>query len=152
MKFKIALIIGLILVAFLFWLFTDSSTYYTNSGEKTMTAQSFDLECKLIPSKDKGINFLEVNFLYHPNEAEQLKQLAIATILNGKDTLKLNATYGILYHNFEYPNPNRKDKLSLLINYKIDSAGITINKSRKYYNLQKIHTYRFQAPFIKASL
>ncbi len=147
MKFKIALIIGLIVIAFLFWLFTDSSTYYTNSGEKTMTEKSFDLECKLIDNAEKDIDFLEVNFIYHPNEEEQLKQLAIVAVLNGRDTLKLNAVYGIMYHNFEYPNPSRKDKLSLLINYKIDSAGITINKSRKYYNLQKINTYRFKAPF-----
>ncbi len=147
MKFKIALIIGLIVVAFLFWLFTSRSTYYTNSGEKTMTEQSFDLECKLIDNTDRDNDFLEVNFVYHPNEEEQLKQLAIVALINGKDSLKLNTAYGFMYHNFEYPNPKGKDKLSLLINYKIDSAGTTINKSRKYYNLQKINTYRFKAPF-----
>lgn len=145
MKFKIALIIGLIVVAFVFWLFTDRSTYYTNSGEKTMTEKSFDLECKLIDNTDRDNDFLKVSFVYHPSEEEQLKQLAIVAIINGKDSLKLNNAYGFIYYNFKYPNPSRKDKLSLLINYKIDSAGTTINKSRKYFNLQKINTYRFRA-------
>jgi hypothetical protein len=146
MKFKIILVIGFLLIACLFVLFTKRRTYYSISGEKAIIESHFELSCEQLDGGSDADKRLEVYFKF-PNIGEvSRKDFKVLPIINGKDTLQLKSVYGNSHYSFSFP-ANGTEQLNLFINYKVDSAGVITNESKKYYNLEKVYTYRFRIPF-----
>lgn len=145
MKYKIALLIGFVLIACFFALFAKRKTYYSNSGEKIITEKFFDFYCALRQAGDQPK--LEIKFDFHGVvDHQRLLQLAVTPISNNRDTLKLIDEYANNQYTFQFPT-HESEKLDLIINYKVDSAGFQMNKSIKYYNLEKTYAYYLSSPF-----
>lgn len=147
MRFKVVLVFGFLLIACLFMLFTKRRTFYTASQGKFITEKLFTLACEQLDGNSDGDKRLLVDFKFtRPYEEIELKSLHVVPVINGKDTLQLKSTDNLGRYLFTFP-ANGTEQLSLFVTYQIDSAGQLTNESKKYYNLDKINTYRFKAPF-----
>jgi hypothetical protein len=143
-KFKIILLIGFVLIACIFALFTKISVYYSNSGEPILTERYFDFDCKQVEAPNDQ-DKLEISFNFHQvSGQETLKTLTVVPIQNNRDTLKVESVYANRRYVFLWPKNSRHGSLSLMISYKVDSAGFMMNKALKYYNLEKVRTYHFR--------
>ncbi len=146
MRFKIVLILGFLLIACLFVVFTKRKTFYSISGGKAIIENHFELSCEQIDGDNDADKRLVVNLKFSNLGSAMRKDFKVIPIVNGKDTLQLKSLYGDNHYSFLFP-ANSSDQLNLCINYKIDSAGHITKESKKYYNLEKVYTYRFRMPF-----
>ena len=138
---SVCIILIFVAVIVFFW-GVRTSTYLSNTNDKSIKSKLFDIECEIffdeITSAPRVVS-VEVfyNELGHEKKIQNLKIFAINTLNN--DTLKRDSSL-----NNAYLLPKNWNKeMNLLITYDLDSSGVVIPQKVIFAKLKKITVWRW---------